>query len=169
MTLIQRRLRRNHQNIPSRYKHSRILGKSRRLKREILPCSLRSCKSRKRLDHLARHSYGYLKQRSISWKWELSALIVCVTSLLALIITLVTHQLKPLPGYSHGITLNARVAVFSTIMKTTLLYCAAEAISQYKWIHIQKKTCVLSDIDLYDQASRGPWGALVLLKKNQWR
>ncbi|KAL8846811.1 MAG: hypothetical protein Q9221_008119 [Calogaya cf. arnoldii] len=43
-----------------------------------------------------------------------------------------------------------------------MLYCAAEAISQSKWIWFYRQPQRLSDVELYDQASRGPWGALAM-------
>ncbi|KAL8903342.1 MAG: hypothetical protein Q9171_007436 [Xanthocarpia ochracea] len=54
-------------------------------------------------------------------------------------------------------------------MKTTMLYCAAEAVSQSKWIWFHRRPRRLIDIELYDQASRGPWGALTMLKRVRCR
>ena len=98
------------------------------------------------------------------WKWELLALLLCAASLGVIIITLVLHENRPLPKYTHGITLNAWVAIFSTIIKSTMLYCVAEAVSQHKWISFGKGTYPLSDVELFDQASRGPWGSFQLLR-----
>ncbi|KAL8924374.1 MAG: hypothetical protein Q9172_002721 [Xanthocarpia lactea] len=54
-------------------------------------------------------------------------------------------------------------------MKTTVLYCAAEVISQSKWIWFYRRPQRLSDVELYDQASRGPWGALSMLWRVRWK
>lgn len=54
-------------------------------------------------------------------------------------------------------------------MKTTILFCAAEIISQSKWIWFHRQPQWLSDVGLYDQASRGPSGALSMLWHIRWR
>ncbi|KAL8948334.1 MAG: hypothetical protein Q9222_005472 [Ikaeria aurantiellina] len=54
-------------------------------------------------------------------------------------------------------------------MKTSMLYCVAEAISQSKWLWLRERTRHLSDIELYDQASRGPWGSFVMVSRVRWR
>lgn len=103
-----------------------------------------------------------------SWRWELVALTTCVTSLLAIMITVSIRHGKPPPSFPLGNTLNAVVPIFSTITKTTMLYCAAKAISQSKWIWLRRKALRLSDIELYDQASRGPCGSLTILARVHW-
>lgn len=104
-----------------------------------------------------------------TWLWELLALIICIASLLAIIVTVSIRHGRPPPIFPLGITINAAVAIHSTIMKTTMLYCAAEAVSQSKWIWFGREARNLSDVDLYDQASRGPWGALIMLWRVRWR
>lgn len=107
--------------------------------------------------------------RCILLRLELAALLKCVSSLFAIIIVASTRHGKPLPTYPLGITFNAAVAIFSTILKTTMLYCAAEAISQSKWIWFYRQPQRLADMEMYDQASRGPWGSLVMIARIRWR
>ena len=107
--------------------------------------------------------------RDTSWEWELAAFMTCVTSFAALVIVLSFRNGNPPPNFPLGITLNTVVAIFSTVLKTAMLYCAAEAISQSKWIWFRRKAQPLSDVEIYDQASRGPWGALMMLSRIHWR
>ncbi|KAI4182272.1 MAG: hypothetical protein L6R41_006081 [Letrouitia leprolyta] len=97
------------------------------------------------------------------WVWELVALLIAMACLVAIIVTVSTSHGKPLAKLPLGITLNAAISIFSTIMKTTVLFCAAEIISQSKWLWFHRQPQRLSDVELYDQASRGPWGALSML------
>ena len=109
----------------------------------------------------------FLKNKA--WLWELMALIISITSLLAIVVTVGIHHGKPPPVYPLGITINAVVAIYSTILKTTMVYCASESISQSKWIWFSRQPRSLADLEVYDQASRGPWGALILLRCVRWR
>ncbi|KAL8782737.1 MAG: hypothetical protein Q9213_005161 [Squamulea squamosa] len=110
-----------------------------------------------------------VRKKNGSWAWEVAALMMSITSLLAIIIVAGSSHGKVLPLYPLGITLNAAISIFSTIMKTTMLYCAAEAINQSKWIWLHRQPQRLSDIELYDQASRGPWGSLTMLWRVRWK
>lgn len=104
-----------------------------------------------------------------SGKWEIAALTICITSYLAIVVVASTRHGKPPPIFPLGVTLNAVVAIFSTLMKTTMLYCASDAISQSKWLWLRRRARSLADVEVYDQASRGPWGALTILRNLRWR
>lgn len=73
-----------------------------------------------------------LRDRYAHWVWEDLALVVSISSLLAIILIASTSHGKPVRRLPLGVTLNAAISVFSTIMKTTMLYCTSEAISQSK-------------------------------------
>ena len=109
-----------------------------------------------------------LQEKDQIWPWELMGLVISTAALLAIIVVVSTHHGKPPPAFPLGVTINAIVAVFSTIVKTSMLYCAAEAISQSKWIWFRQDRDLV-DLELYDQASRGPWGALNMLRHVHWR
>ena len=48
--------------------------------------------------------------------------------------------------------------------KGMLLLAVAESISQYKWLYFRGNgSKTLGDLQTYDTASRGPWGALQML------
>ena len=68
------------------------------------------------------------------------------------------HPSSPIPNRPYSMTINSLIAVFSTIMKSAMLLCAAECISQSKWIWFRANEIALTDIEVYDIASRGPWG-----------
>ena len=102
------------------------------------------------------------------WIKELSALLVSILSFLCIVLTLRIHEGRPLPDWPLSITINSLVSVFSTVMGMTLLVPLTEGISQAKW-HWFVNYHPLSDMEVYDQGSRGPWGALKMLWKIRWR
>lgn len=100
----------------------------------------------------------------LSWWWEAGgvALSVIFTCLIAAI--LISTDDKSLASWSLSIQPNSLIAVFSTLAKTALLVPVTECISQLKWNHFENPKR-LSQLQVFDDASRGPWGALILLLK----
>ena len=71
-----------------------------------------------------------------------------------------------------GITLNAVIALITTIMKGALMTPLMECMSQFKWIAFARNERPLTDFDVYDGASRGGLSALRLcwhMRKRFWR
>jgi hypothetical protein len=69
---------------------------------------------------------------------------------------------KEAPQLPYNITLNALISVLSTAAKSSLLFTIAGILGQIKWIWFTERR-ELSDIQTFDDATRGPWGALILL------
>ena len=73
---------------------------------------------------------------------------------------------KPLKNWiitNADITPNALVSVLSTVTKTAILLPIAEGISQLEWTYFQQRPHRLADLQMFDEASRGPWGAVILM------
>ncbi|QDS77432.1 hypothetical protein FKW77_006658 [Venturia effusa] len=102
------------------------------------------------------------------WFWELTSITISLSSLLAIIITLRVFDGKPLPEIPFGITLNTIASLLGTVVKTTLLLVVSSALSQLKWLWFHEKERQLHDLQVYDEASRGPWGAMVLLRTSKF-
>ncbi|KAF7196550.1 hypothetical protein HII31_01920 [Pseudocercospora fuligena] len=97
------------------------------------------------------------------WAWELLGAVFSVSCMAGVIAILTSIQHKALNDWKLPISPNALVAVFTTLAKSSLLLIVAEGISQLKWIYFQERRHRLFDLQLFDAASRGPWGALQLL------
>jgi hypothetical protein len=65
--------------------------------------------------------------------------------------------------FVFNININTIIAVLSALSRTALLMPVASCISQLKWIHIIGASRRLYDIQMFDDASRGPWGSVVLI------
>lgn len=102
------------------------------------------------------------------WIWELFAMISSLISFVAIVLVLRLHEGRPVPDWPFSITISSMISIFATIMSATMLVPIAEGISQAKW-HWFQQYHVLRDMDVYDQASRGPWGSLKMLWGIRWR
>ncbi|KXH65228.1 hypothetical protein CNYM01_13633 [Colletotrichum nymphaeae SA-01] len=99
-----------------------------------------------------------------TWWMEILSSLLAIGCLIAIVIILAFHDGKPLPHWPDLISINTMVAVFTAIFKASLMMPVAEGIGQLKWDWFQRPRR-LADIVLYDDATRGPWGSLMLIIK----
>jgi hypothetical protein len=101
------------------------------------------------------------------WQWEFGAFIFSMGCFAAVVGVLASYNTRSLASWNFvfGITLNTLVAILSTLSRTALLVPVASCISQLKWIHLVTAPRSLRDVQVFDDASRGPWGSLELI----WR
>ncbi len=103
------------------------------------------------------------------WWWELLSLafsIGCMTSIVAI---LFTFQDQPQTEWHGGwLSITATIAIFSTAANSAAALAVGACLSQYKWLHFRKAPHKLTDLDLLEEASRGPLGSLVLLARQPW-
>ncbi|KAF2664059.1 hypothetical protein BT63DRAFT_429586 [Microthyrium microscopicum] len=95
------------------------------------------------------------------WGLEVLSCVIAVCSLLAIVVILATHEGKPLATQAT-ISINSWISIFTAIMKAAIMLPVQEGISQMKWLWFQEARPLIQ-MDLFDSASRGPWGALLLL------
>lgn len=67
------------------------------------------------------------------------------------------------------ITPNALLSILITIAKSSLLLTIGSAIGQLKWTYLEQRPQPLVDAQKFDNASRGPLGAIQLLFTVHWR
>lgn len=90
----------------------------------------------------------------------MSASVGCMVSIAVI---LVKMKDQPLSRWTFFLSLPATVAIFATASKSTAALAVAACISQSKWLHFSMATRILGDLDLFEEASRGPIGSLKLL------
>ncbi|KAJ6283197.1 hypothetical protein J3E71DRAFT_378601 [Bipolaris maydis] len=94
--------------------------------------------------------------------WLISA--ICMAAIIAVLVVLKDKPAARWPFDKMGLTLNAFVSVLSRIAGAALLLPVAEAIGQLKWSwFIRGESKKMWDFEMFDNASRGPWGAFLLL------
>jgi len=96
--------------------------------------------------------------------WVVSALCMC-----SLVVVFAIYDKQKIPQWHFGLTLNALISALAGIAKSALLVPTFEALGQLKWnwFHTQPRTMI--DFEVFDSASRGPWGSLMLLTRTQGR
>jgi len=72
---------------------------------------------------------------------------------------------RPLTDWQFFLSIPATVALFGTALKSTAAFAVGGCVSQYKWLHFRASPRKLVDLDLIEEAGRGPLGSLVLLAR----
>lgn len=108
-----------------------------------------------------------LPSKTGSWFWEIVSLALALVALGSIVGVLASFDGKPLPDWPYAITLNALVALLATVAHASLVLPLSSAISQLKWIRFRTGRWPLSDLELFDEASRGPSGSFLLLWKRR--
>jgi len=106
-----------------------------------------------------RHSFFLFRW----WTFELICAILSIVCMVAIVIVLAIINGKRLDSWHSTVRPNTVVSVIATASKSLLLLPVAECISQAKWLYYQSRPRPLYDLDVFESASRGPWGALQLL------
>ncbi|KAF2430985.1 hypothetical protein EJ08DRAFT_206377 [Tothia fuscella] len=108
---------------------------------------------------------GYVSRLFVNgWVWEFLSWIVsalCVSGM-AFVLGLYNDKRVPIK-WPLGITLNAYISVLSAISKYALAVPVDEALGQLRWLYFSDRPRNLIDFELFDDASRGPWGSLALI------
>jgi hypothetical protein len=97
-----------------------------------------------------------------TWFYEGAALAFSVGCLVALAVMLSICKGQETPRLPYNITLNALVSILATAAKSSLLFAVAGTLGQVKWAWFTDRR-ELADMQVFDDATRGPWGAIVLL------
>ncbi|KAJ3478882.1 hypothetical protein NLG97_g8459 [Lecanicillium saksenae] len=99
------------------------------------------------------------------WKWEFISLLMSILSFTAIVVILLVYQNRLLSEWKLPISINAIVAIFSALFKGSLAMPVTEGISQLKWLWFARQPRNLVDMEVYDKASRGVWGAVLMIFK----
>jgi multisubunit Na+/H+ antiporter MnhB subunit len=95
---------------------------------------------------------------------EIAAIISSLACAVAIVVVLLVYNNKPTPKLPKGATLNALVSVLATGSKAGLLFATSSCLGQLKWIwYMADQPKSLAHVEIFDEASRGPLGALSLV------
>jgi hypothetical protein len=97
------------------------------------------------------------------WWWEIGAAALSMLSMLLIIVVLVKINNRPLQTWRLPIQPNSLIAIFTTAGKTAMMVPAAACIAQLKWRHFHRRARRLNHLQLFDDASRGPWGSIMMI------
>ncbi|KAF9876617.1 hypothetical protein CkaCkLH20_06025 [Colletotrichum karsti] len=128
-------------------------------------CSGRHC-YQDHTDSLLEKTNGGASHETIwsAWWLEMLSSLLALGCIISIAIILFLYDEKPLPDWPALISVNSLTAIFTAVFKAALIMPIAEGLGQLKWNWFQQKH-KLSDVVVFDDASRGPWGSLVLIAK----
>ena len=98
-----------------------------------------------------------------TWLPKFIAIFLSASCLCGIVLALLYFNQKPTPDLPYGVTLNAVIAILATTSRSILIYVVASAIGQLKWCWFKQRKRKLQDVQRFDDASRGPWGALGIM------
>jgi len=98
-----------------------------------------------------------------SWSYEIMSILLAFSALGGIIAVLAYFDGKPLPSWPSSITINAVIAVLATITTACMSVPLSSGLGQLKWIRFKQGRAPLSDMEMFDDASRSVFGALGLL------
>jgi hypothetical protein len=100
------------------------------------------------------------------WWWELLSMAFSIACMIGIVVVLLVFQDRPQTDWGGGwLSITATIAILSTGAKSAAALAVGAALSQYKWLHFRTAPRKLTDLDLLEEASRGPLGSLTLLAK----
>lgn len=106
-----------------------------------------------------------IPKKTGSWTWEVVALLLAVGAVASIIALLARYDGRPLPSWPYEITLNALIAVLTTIANAAMAFPLSSGLGQLKWERMKKGYAPLADMEVLDEASRGAWGAVNMLRR----
>lgn len=100
-----------------------------------------------------------------SWTFEIISLLIAAASVGAIVGVLGHFDHRAIPDWPLDITLSALIALLATLANANLAVPLQSGLSQLKWVRFKAGRAPLTDIEDFDDASRGTWGAIKLLAK----
>ncbi|KNG44807.1 hypothetical protein DDE82_001491 [Stemphylium lycopersici] len=120
-------------------------------------------------ERIEKRLYQYSVSGNIIKRWlmEIISWVFSALCMAAVIIVLIILKDEPLTKWSlaekTGLTLNAYISVLSKMAGAALIIPVSEALGQLKWSWFQQNSKQMWDFEIFDNASRGPWGSFLLL------
>ncbi|KAI3321596.1 hypothetical protein HD806DRAFT_158267 [Xylariaceae sp. AK1471] len=104
-----------------------------------------------------------LANTSGSWIPEIIAIVISLGTLGSILGVLAKFNGHALPEWPYYITLNALIALLAAVTTAAMNMSLQNSMSQLKWIRFTESRVRLSNMEAFDEASRGTWGAIKLL------
>ena len=154
---------------PLRFKHQRVTKWPRN---DTNPESIKSNDSHRseKLDitqRLEKRLAEYASSGSIlkRWSFEITSLLISLICLIWIVLIYVHESGRLLNNFPNAL---GTANVLGKIVSACLILPITEALGQLKWNWFHKSNAMW-DFEIFDKATRGPWGALLLLYRTKGR
>jgi hypothetical protein len=124
-------------------------------------------------ERIEKRLYQYSISGNIVKRWllEIVSWIFSALCMTAVIAVLIYFKDDPLSKWTladtTGLTLNAYISILSKMAGAALILPVSEALGQLKWSWFQQNSKQMWDFEIFDNASRGPWGSMLLLVRTK--
>ncbi|RII12102.1 hypothetical protein CUC08_Gglean005193 [Alternaria sp. MG1] len=124
-------------------------------------------------ERIERRLYQYSISGNVIKRWllELLSWVFSAFCMASIIGVLIYFKDDPLSKWTladrTGVTLNAYISVLSKMAGAALILPVSEALGQLKWSWFQQNSKRMWDFEIFDNASRGPWGSMLLLLRTK--
>lgn len=98
-----------------------------------------------------------------TWICEILSIVFSMYCVGAVAVVVGFYDGEPIPQYPSGITLNTIISILSTGARSALVYVISATIGQLKWHWFSWRGRRLRDVQVLDDASRGPLGSIAVL------
>lgn len=111
-----------------------------------------------------------MKMCACLWTWEILGIAASLASLIILIVLVSRISDTPLQNWTFYFQPSTVVSALGVVCQITLTCSTTVCLAQLKWIYYwhSKKARKLEDLQIFDDASRGAWGAVIFLM-HMWR
>jgi hypothetical protein len=119
--------------------------------------------------------WRYSTDNNIVKRWLLEILswlfsAICMAAVIGVLIYLRDDPLsKWALAEKTGLTLNTYISILSKMAGAALILPVSEALGQLKWSWFLEHSKQMWDFEIFDNASRGPWGSMLLLLRTKGR
>ncbi|KAF2107520.1 hypothetical protein BDV96DRAFT_464154, partial [Lophiotrema nucula] len=103
------------------------------------------------------------------WLLEIISWILSALCMGTIIVVLLIRKDQRVPHWPMDLSINTFIAVLSRIASAALVLPVTEALGQLKWNWFQHDSKKMWDFEIFDNASRGPWGSFLLLIRTKCR
>ncbi|KAF4627747.1 hypothetical protein G7Y89_g10407 [Cudoniella acicularis] len=97
------------------------------------------------------------------WLWEITGCVVGIVGVVLIYVTLYHYDGKERPQLPFNTTLSPLLSVLATIISTAVSVPLSSGISQIIWLKLRRGSRPLTDIELFQNASKGIVGGLGLI------
>lgn len=113
----------------------------------------------KRTNKAETKNHGKKTHPLFTWWIEITACVIGLISLLAMVVTLYPHQGKPLPEWPFGLSINTLLSIYSFVLKAAIPIAVSSCLCQlqWSWFSIERP---LIDVVRYDSAAKGFLGSV---------
>ncbi|KAJ0419625.1 hypothetical protein BJY00DRAFT_313774 [Aspergillus carlsbadensis] len=117
-----------------------------------------------------RNRYDWQRLLQDTWLWEFASALFSTCCFISICAVLLAYNGQVRPTWKLGLSLNALISVLATGCRASLILVLSEAISQLKWLWVKDgEPKQLLGMQVFDNASRGPLGALTMLFSHSQR